>query len=82
MLGKLSLESIPHDPIVLTTLVGAVLGGLGVMALITKFKLWGYLWKEWFTSVDHKKIGVMYLYFSFFAFLLGGAFALLVRAQR
>lgn len=44
MLGKLSLESIP-DPIVLTTLVGAVLGGLGVMALITKFKLWGYLWK-------------------------------------
>lgn len=32
MLGKLSLESIPHDPIVLTTLVGAVLGGLGVMA--------------------------------------------------
>ena len=56
MLGKLSLESIPHDPIVLTTLVGAVLGGLGVMALITKFKLWGYRWKEWFTSVDHNTI--------------------------
>ncbi|MFK3847743.1 cytochrome o ubiquinol oxidase subunit I, partial [Stenotrophomonas sp. NPDC078853] len=71
MLGKLSIESIPHDPIVLTTLIGAILGGLGVVALITKFKLWGYLWKEWFTSVDHKKIGVMYLIVAFVMLLRG-----------
>ncbi|MGH8463680.1 MAG: cbb3-type cytochrome c oxidase subunit I, partial [Pseudomonas sp.] len=82
MLGKLSLESIPHDPIVLTTLVGAVLGGLGVMALITKFKLWGYLWKEWFTSVDHKKIGVMYLIVAFVMLLRGFSDAIMMRTQQ
>jgi len=82
MLGKLSIESIPHDPIVLTTLVGAVLGGLGVMALITKFKLWGYLWKEWFTSVDHKKIGVMYLIVAFVMLLRGFSDAIMMRTQQ
>ncbi len=82
MLGKLSLESIPHDPIVLTTLVGAVLGGLGVVALITKFKLWGYLWKEWFASVDHKKIGVMYLIVAFVMLLRGFSDAIMMRTQQ
>ena len=82
MLGKLSIESIPHDPIVLTTLIGAVLGGLGVMALITKFKLWGYLWKEWFTSVDHKKIGVMYLIVAFVMLLRGFSDAIMMRTQQ
>ncbi|WP_201748470.1 cbb3-type cytochrome c oxidase subunit I, partial [Escherichia coli] len=81
MLGKLSIESIPHDPIVLTTLIGAVLGGLGVVALITKFKLWGYLWKEWFTSVDHKKIGVMYLIVAFVMLLRGFSDAIMMRTQ-
>ncbi len=82
MLGKLSIESIPHDPIVLTTLIGAVLGGLGVVALITKFKLWGYLWKEWFTSVDHKKIGVMYLIVAFVMLLRGFSDAIMMRTQQ
>ena len=39
MLGKLSFDSLPHDPIVLTTLIGAILGGLAVVGAITKFKL-------------------------------------------
>ena len=82
MLGKLSIESIPHDPIVLTTLIGAVLGGLGVVALITRFKLWGYLWKEWFTSVDHKKIGVMYLIVAFVMLLRGFSDAIMMRTQQ
>ena len=82
MLGKLSLNSIPHDPIVLTTLVGAILGGIAVMALITKFKLWGYLWKEWFTSVDHKKIGAMYLIVAFVMLLRGFSDAIMMRAQQ
>ncbi|MGN0127462.1 cbb3-type cytochrome c oxidase subunit I, partial [Glutamicibacter soli] len=82
MLGKLSLNAIPHDPIVLTTLVGAILGGIAVMALITKFKLWGYLWKEWFTSVDHKKIGAMYLIVAFVMLLRGFSDAIMMRAQQ
>lgn len=65
----------------LTTLVGAVLGGLGVMALITKFAV-GYLWKEWFTSVDHKKIGVMYLIVAFVMLLRGFSDAIMMRTQQ
>ena len=82
MLGKLSLDSLPHDPIVLTTLIGAVLGGLAVVAAVTKFKLWGYLWKEWFTSVDHKKIGAMYLIVAFVMLLRGFSDAIMMRAQQ
>jgi hypothetical protein len=61
--GRLTLEAIPyHEPILVVTFIGVALGGLAVLALITRFKLWGYLWTEWFTSVDHKKIGVMYMH--------------------
>ncbi|WP_294203792.1 hypothetical protein, partial [uncultured Sphingomonas sp.] len=54
--GRLSIESLPiHEPIVVGTFLGVAVGGIAVLALITKFKLWGYLWKEWFTTVDHKR---------------------------
>ncbi|MGV6491766.1 cbb3-type cytochrome c oxidase subunit I, partial [Stenotrophomonas rhizophila] len=82
MLGKLTFADIPHDPIIITTLVGAGIGGMLVLALITKFKLWGYLWKEWFTSVDHKKIGAMYLIVAFVMLLRGFADAIMMRAQQ
>src|SRR4029078_11829957 len=60
--GRLTWESIPlHEPILLGTFIVVVLGALAILAAVTKYKLWGYLWKEWFTSVDHKKIGIMYL---------------------
>ncbi len=55
MLGKLSWDAIPYDPIVLTAVGGGGLAILGVMIAITYFKKWGYLWREWLTSVDHKK---------------------------
>ncbi|MFL9582635.1 cytochrome o ubiquinol oxidase subunit I [Stenotrophomonas sp. AB1(2024)] len=82
MLGKLTFADIPHDPIIITTLIGAGIGGLLVLALITKFKLWGYLWKEWFTSVDHKKIGAMYLIVAFVMLLRGFADAIMMRVQQ
>ena len=82
MFGKLSWGAIPHDPIVITTLIAAGIGGLLVLALITKFKLWGYLWKEWFTSVDHKKIGAMYLIVAFVMLLRGFADAIMMRVQQ
>ena len=81
-LGKLTFADIPHDPIIITTLIGAGIGGLLVLALITKFKLWGYLWKEWFTSVDHKKIGAMYLIVAFVMLLRGFADAIMMRVQQ
>lgn len=59
--GRLTLESFPlHDPILLVTFIGVMVGGIVLLGALTYFKLWGYLWREWFTSVDHKKIGIMY----------------------
>ncbi|MBO9715109.1 cytochrome o ubiquinol oxidase subunit I [Sphingomonas sp.] len=81
--GRLSLDSLPlHEPILLVTFAGVVLGGLAVLALITRYKLWGYLWTEWFTSVDHKKIGIMYMILGLVMFLRGFADAIMMRAQQ
>lgn len=55
MFGKLSLDAVPfHEPIVMVTIAGIILGGLALVGLITYFGKWTYLWKEWLTSVDHK----------------------------
>ena len=82
LLGKLTLDAIPYkEPIIVAALSGAGLMGLLVMALITKFGKWGYLWKEWLTSVDHKKIGVMYIAVAMIMLLRGFADALMMRAQ-
>ncbi len=81
--GRLGLESFPiHEPIVLGTFFVVVLVGAGAVAAITKFKLWGYLWNEWFTSVDHKKIGIMYIALGVVMLLRGFADALMMRAQQ
>ena len=81
--GRLTLESIPyHEPILIATFSAVALGGIAVLGLLTYFKLWGYLWKEWFTSVDHKKIGIMYMILGLVMFLRGFADALMMRLQQ
>jgi cytochrome o ubiquinol oxidase subunit 1 len=82
MLGKLSLESIPfHEPIVMVTLVMVSVAGAAALGLMTYFKLWGWLWREWLTSVDHKRIGVMYIVVALVMLLRGFADAIMMRAQ-
>src|ERR1700741_5283411 len=80
--GRLTWDAIPfHEPILLVTFAVAATGGLTVLGLITRHKLWGYLWTEWFTSVDHKKIGVMYIVLALVMLLRGFADALMMRTQ-
>lgn len=83
-LGQLSLESLAflHDPIVGATFVGVVLGGIALIFLLHKYRLWGYLWKEWFTSIDHKKIGIMYCILAIVMLLRGFSDAVLMRAHQ
>ena len=81
--GRLTLESFPiHEPILLVTFIVVALLGLGILAALTYFRLWGYLWKEWFTSVDHKRIGIMYVILGIVMLLRGFADALMMRAQQ
>lgn len=81
--GRFTLEAIPyHEPILIGTFAAVALGGLALVALVTRLKLWGYLWHEWFTSVDHKKIGIMYMILGVIMLLRGFADALMMRGQQ
>ncbi|TKC85862.1 cytochrome o ubiquinol oxidase subunit I [Trinickia terrae] len=83
MFGKLTLDAIPyHEPII----VGAAVF-MGIIVLcaggaITWFGKWKYLWTEWLTSVDHKRIGVMYLVVAGLMLLRGFSDAVMMRAQQ
>jgi cytochrome o ubiquinol oxidase subunit 1 len=81
--GKLGIDSVPwHEPIIMVAGAGMVGGALLVFGLITYFKKWKYLWSEWLTSVDHKKIGVMYIILALIMLLRGFADALMMRTQQ
>ncbi|HKR77878.1 MAG TPA: cytochrome o ubiquinol oxidase subunit I [Rhodanobacter sp.] len=83
MFGKLSLSSIPFDqPIVMGTLLMVAIGGAALLGGITYFRKWGYLWNEWFTTVDHKKIGIMYVILALVMLLRGFADAIMMRGQQ
>ncbi|MGL9722712.1 cytochrome o ubiquinol oxidase subunit I [Sodalis sp. (in: enterobacteria)] len=83
MFGKLTLDSVPyHEPIIMITVAAIIVIGLGLVAAITYFGKWQYLWQEWFTSVDHKKIGIMYMILAFVMLLRGFADAIMMRSQQ
>ena len=81
--GRLSWESLPyHEPIILATFAGVVLGGLALFAALTYFKVWGTLWRDWLTSIDHKKIGIMYCILGLVMLMRGFTDALMMRLQQ
>ncbi|WP_076071807.1 cytochrome o ubiquinol oxidase subunit I [Sphingomonas montana] len=81
--GRLTLESLPlHEPIVMATFAAVAVGGIALLAAITYFKLWTWLWKEWLTSVDHKKVGIMYMILGTVMLLRGFSDAIMMRAQQ
>jgi cytochrome o ubiquinol oxidase subunit 1 len=83
LFGRLTLDALPlHEPILVATFAAVALGGLALLALLTRYRLWGYLWKEWFTSVDHKRIGIMYMVLGLVMLLRGFADAIMMRLQQ
>jgi cytochrome o ubiquinol oxidase subunit 1 len=82
MLGRLSLNAVQHGPIVLGGQLSIILGGLAAVAFITYTKRWKWLYREWLTTVDPKKIGVMYLLTAFLMLLRGLIDAGMMRVQQ
>jgi len=83
MFGKLTLSAIPFDqPIVMGTLLVVMLGGAALLGYVTWQRKWAYLWSEWFTTVDHKKIGIMYIIMALVMLLRGFADAIMMRMQQ
>ena len=81
--GRLSWDAIPfHEPILMVTFVGVMCGGIALLGALTYFRLWGPLWRNWSTSIDHKKVGVMYIVLGVVMLLRGFADALMMRAQQ
>src|ERR1700733_3578986 len=81
--GRLTLDAFPiHEPILIGTFSVVATCGAVVLGAITYFRLWGYLWREWFTSIDHKRIGIMYMVLGIIMLLRGFADALMMRAQQ
>jgi len=83
LFGRLSWDAIPfHEPILMGTFVAVVVVAMAVLACITYFRFWGVLWRDWMTSIDHKKIGIMYVILGLVMLLRGFSDAIMMRAQQ
>ena len=82
MLGKLTWAAIPfHQPIPLIT-SAVIIALLGIiLGVITRKGWWPYLWREWLTSTDHKRIGVMYVVLASVMLIRGFSDAIMMRSQ-
>ena len=83
LFGKFTLSAIPYQqPIIMGASGSVVLGVLIVLGLVTLKGYWPYLWREWLTSVDHKRIGVMYIVLALLMLVRGFADAIMMRTQQ
>lgn len=81
--GKLNWDAIPYDdPVVMPVMIAVILGGSALVGFLTYKRLWGYLWNEWFTTIDHKKIGIMYIIVALVMMVRGFADAVLMRSHQ
>lgn len=82
MLGKLTIEAFKHDNIVMFGVLSMIGAGVLTVILLTVFKKWKWLYKEWLTSLDPKKIGIMYIIVAVLMLLKGISDAMLMRLQQ
>ena len=83
MFGRLSFSAIPYEnPVTIGAVAGAMVLGVVILALITYYRKWTYLWTEWLTSLDHKRIGVMYIILALIMLLRGFSDAIMMRSQQ
>jgi cytochrome o ubiquinol oxidase subunit 1 len=83
LFGKLDYSALPFYSAVATAAASLVLlATIAVAVLITVKGWWPYLWKEWLTSLDHKRIGIMYVALALIMLMRGVIEAIMIRAQQ
>ncbi|SDX20789.1 cbb3-type cytochrome c oxidase subunit I [Paenibacillus sp. CF384] len=69
------------DPLIYGADIAITLTALSIIFVLSYFKKWTWLWREWLTTVDHKKVGIMYIIASLLMLFRGGVDALMMRTQ-
>lgn len=82
MFGKLTLEAFKHEASQNGAVAMMLLSAVALIGLLFYLKRWTWLWNEWLTSVDPKKIGIMYILVTLIMFCKGFADALMMRIQQ
>ncbi len=83
LFGRLTLDQIPYEnPVILTAFAFAATLGLATLGSVTYYAKWGYLWREWLTTVDHKRIGIMYVIVGTVMLFRGFVDAIMMRTQQ
>lgn len=82
LFGRLNTNAFPHEPITIGGAVLLTVSTLVVVAFITYKRRWKWLWREWITTVDPKRIGIMYIIVAVVMMARGLADALMMRAQQ
>ena len=82
MFGRLSLDALPTELVTIGGALTMIGGACAIVIALTYFKKWGWLWKNWLTSQDPKKIGTMYIILSIVMLLRGAGDALMIRAKQ
>ncbi len=82
LFGRLTWSAVPHEWFTIGGTIALTGMGIGVVFFLTKLKRWTWLWKEWLTSCDPKKIGVMYIFVAFLMLFRGGLDAVMIWLQQ
>ncbi len=82
LFGRLTPSAIPHEWFTIGGTIALMVMGASVVLLLTRLKRWTWLWKEWLTSTDPKKIGVMYIFVAFLMLFRGGLDAGMIWLQQ
>lgn len=82
LIGKLTMDALPHAWFTIGGTIAFFLLGLIAVVALTRLKRWKWLWNDWLTSVDPKKIGIMYFWVGGFMLLRGGLDAIMIWLQQ
>jgi len=82
MFGRLTIEAFKHDATQSMAVLSMLFGGVALISFITYLKRWKWLWNEWLTTVDPKRIGIMYIVVVLMMFLKGFGDAMMMRLQQ
>ena len=82
LIGKLDASALPHEWFTIGGSVGITFMLLGLAGFITYKKRWTWLWKDWITTVDPKKIGIMYFIVGGLMLARGGMDAIMIWLQQ